>query len=69
MNDAEQITITLTVRLDPARAYHLAQFLKRVSFTTAARHVDDGTDEQAYCLLAAFTQIQKSLAKNGIAPR
>lgn len=62
--------IKITVTLDEPHAWHLAQFLKRISFPTVLAHTDNGDDEgEAYTMLAALETVRAALAKQGVAPR
>jgi len=67
---APQNHITITVELDPESAWQLAQFVKRVSYSTALRHTDNGdTASEARAMLAGFERVRSALASAGIAPR
>ena len=65
-----QNRITITVELDHETAWQLAQFVKRVSYTTALRHTDNGdTELEARAMLAGFQKVRAALAGAGYAPR
>ncbi len=61
--------VKITVTLDEPHAWHLAQFLKRVSFTTCARLADPTNPEEPHYMLAALETVRAALAERGVAPR
>lgn len=62
-------TTTFTVELDDQHAWSLAQFLKRVSFTTCEQHSDPTNKEEPYQMMDALETVRRSLAENGYSPR
>lgn len=62
-------TVTFTVELDDDHAWHLAQFLKRVSFTTCERHSDPTDKKEPHYMIAALETVRHSLAEAGYSPR
>ena len=61
--------IKITVTLDEPHAWHLAQFLKRVSFTTCERHSDPTDKDEPYYMIGALETVRAALAEQGVAPR
>jgi hypothetical protein len=61
--------VKITVTLDEPHAWHLAQFLKRVSFTTCERHADPTNPEEPHYMLTALETVRAALAEQGVAPR
>ena len=61
--------VKITVTLDEPHAWFLAQFLKRVSFTTCERHADPTNPEEPHYMLASLETVRRALAEQGIAPR
>lgn len=62
-------TVKFTVELDAAHAWHLAQFLKRVSFETCERHSVPGAKDEPQFMMAALETVRAALAEAGYAPR
>ena len=73
MSSPTPITVTITVEFDPESAWQLAQFVKRVGYSTAIRHTDQGdqggAEREARAMLAAFAKVRAALAGAGYAPR
>jgi hypothetical protein len=72
MDDDQQITITATMNLSVA--YQLAQFCKRVGFSTAFEYTEahlskDERNTRAYQMLAGLDAIAAALRDADIAPR
>ncbi|MFY7940042.1 MAG: DUF7706 family protein [Burkholderiaceae bacterium] len=72
MADEKQITITATV--NPRVAYQLAQFCKRVGFSTAFDYTEghlsvDERNTLAYQMLAGLDAVAAGLRDVGISPR
>lgn len=61
--------VTLTITLSDGHAWHLAQFLKRVSFDTVERHAGAGERDEAAYMMEALSAIRRALASQGYAPR
>ena len=61
--------VRFTVTIDEPHAWHLAQFLKRVSFATCARHADPTAPEEPHYMMAALETVRAALAEQGVAPR
>lgn len=55
------------VKLSEVEAMALSQLCKRISFAACREHSVD--HDEAYEMLAALCEIQKSLAHEGFAPR
>lgn len=62
-------TVKFTVELDDRHAWFLAQFLKRVSFSTCERHSDPTNKEEPHYMIAALETVRAALADAGYAPR
>lgn len=62
-------TVKFTVELDDPHAWHLAQFLKRVSFSTCEQHSDPADKEEPHYMSAALETVRAALADVGYAPR
>jgi hypothetical protein len=61
--------IKITVELDQREAWVLAQFLKRVSYTTCERHADPHNKDEPYEMIHALEKVRGALRDQGIAPR
>jgi hypothetical protein len=62
--------VKITLELPDETAWQLAQFVKRVSFTTVLRHTDNGdTEPEAHAMIAGLTAVQQALSRAGYAPR
>ena len=64
---SDEKTVTLAVELTDAQAWHLAQFLKRVSFTEFRSNAQD--DDEAYARRDAAACVRDALTDAGYAPR
>jgi hypothetical protein len=62
-------TVKFTVTLDEAHAWHLAQFLKRVSFSACERLSDPTDLREPHFMLSALETVRASLAEQGVSPR
>ena len=62
--------VKITLELPDETAWQLAQFVKRISFTTVLRHTDNGdTEPEAHAMLAGLTAVRVALSRAGYAPR
>ena len=62
--------VQITLELPDETAWQLAQFVKRISFTTVLRHTDNGDAErEAQAMLAGLTAVRVALSRAGYAPR
>ena len=62
-------TVKITVNHGENEAWHLAQFLKRASFSTCEQYSDPTDTEAPHAMNAAFGKVRRALAEVGIAPR
>ena len=60
-------TIQLTCELTDNQAWLLAQFCKRLAFSDVRANA--ASDEEAYVMLDAIYQLQRTLAEEGYSPR
>lgn len=60
-------TVSVTVELTDAEAYHLAQFLKRVTFQDFMANAQDKDEAHAMC--GAAERVRLAFAQAGYAPR
>ena len=61
--------VTLTVTLSENHAWHLAQFLKRISYATVERYSDTTEKDQPVYMMESLAALKKALAEKGISPR
>ena len=59
--------ITITVELDAAQAWALAQLLKRIGWSDCRSLAED--EEQTRLMIAAAERVRQALAEAGYAPR
>ena len=59
--------ITITVELDAAQAWALAQLLKRIGWSDCRSLAED--EEQTRLMIAAAERVRAALAEAGYAPR
>ena len=59
--------ITITVELDAAQAWALAQLLKRIGWSDCRSLAED--EEQTRLMIAAAERVRQALAGAGYAPR
>ncbi|MBV6322143.1 hypothetical protein [Duganella violaceipulchra] len=62
-----KMTLNLNVRVTPAEAMALAQFVKRVGWTEFIANAVD--EDEAYDIRDAIYALQDALAEEGYAPR
>jgi hypothetical protein len=60
-------TVSITVHLTDFNAWHLAQWLKRVSFSEFRQNAVDA--DEAYAMRDAAERVRSALANAGYAPR
>ncbi|OSK98848.1 hypothetical protein ECVG_05222 [Escherichia coli H386] len=63
----EDLTMTIDLELKEDEAAALAQFVKRVSWSTLREHAV--SDDEAYMMKDAIDALQRSLAASGYSPR
>ena len=61
--------IIVTVELEEYQAIALAQFVKRVTYSTCETHSVPTDKEEPYSMLAGLDAVRRGLAKAGYAPR
>lgn len=68
MKNDKEITFNVTLP-DAKQALALAQFLKRVSFTTCKQHSDPTKPDEPDEMMAGLINVQHGLMRAGFAPR
>jgi len=67
--DKTMSKIIVSVELEEYQAIALAQFVKRVTYSTCETHSVPTDKEEPYSMLAGLDAVRRGLAKAGYAPR